>query len=42
MVKKAVAAEPRYGPAWQPIAKDVANIRKSTRDLLELVVEALH
>ncbi|KAM5535001.1 hypothetical protein V8D89_011374 [Ganoderma adspersum] len=42
VVKKAIAAEPRYGPTWQPIAKDVANIRKSTKEILELTAEALH
>ena len=42
VVKKAVAAEPRYGPTWAPIAKDIANMRKSTREILELVVDALH
>ena len=41
MIKRAVAAEPRYGPTWQPIAKDVANTGKSTREILELVAEAL-
>ncbi|EJF63314.1 hypothetical protein DICSQDRAFT_102468 [Dichomitus squalens LYAD-421 SS1] len=42
VIEKAVAAEPRYGPTWQPIAKDAANIHKSTREILELVAEALH
>ena len=42
MIKKAISAEPRYGPTWQPIAKDAANIRKSTKEILELVAEALH
>ena len=41
-IKRAVAAEPRYGPTWQQIAKDIANMRKSTREILELVVDALH
>lgn len=42
VIAKAVAAEPRYGPTWQPIAKDIANVRKSTREILELVAAALH
>ena len=42
MIKKAVAAEPRYGPTWAATAKDIANMRKSTREILELVADALH
>ena len=42
VISKAVAAEPRYGPTWQPIAKDIANVRKSMREILELVADALH
>ena len=42
VISKAVAAEPRYGPTWQPIAKDIATVRKSMREILELVVDALH
>ncbi|KAI0657305.1 PRP1 splicing factor, N-terminal-domain-containing protein [Cubamyces menziesii] len=42
VIKKAIAAEPRYGPTWQPIAKDLANTRKSTQEILELVANALH
>lgn len=42
VIRQAVAAEPRYGPAWQPIAKDVANTGKSTREILELVAGTLH
>ena len=41
VIKRAVAAEPRYGPTWQPIAKDIANVRKSTREILEFVADAL-
>ena len=42
VIKRAVAAEPRYGPTWQQIAKDIANTGKSTREILELVAAALH
>ncbi|KAH9933150.1 PRP1 splicing factor, N-terminal-domain-containing protein [Epithele typhae] len=42
VIRKAVAAEPRYGPTWQPIAKDISNTGRSTREILELVAGALH
>ncbi|KDR68393.1 hypothetical protein GALMADRAFT_78691 [Galerina marginata CBS 339.88] len=38
---KAVAAEPHHSPVWQSIAKDVANVGKSTREILEAVADAL-
>ena len=41
VINRAIRAEPRYGPTWQPIAKDIANTRKSTREILELVANAL-
>ncbi|RPD55484.1 TPR-like protein [Lentinus tigrinus ALCF2SS1-6] len=34
VIAKAVAAELRYGLTWQPIAKDVANVAKSAREIL--------
>ena len=41
VIKKCVAAEPHHGPTWQSIAKDLKNTRKSTKEILELVVDAL-
>ncbi|KAG8897540.1 hypothetical protein FRB99_008100 [Tulasnella sp. 403] len=36
---KCVAAEPHHGPLWQTVAKDVANVGKSTAQVLELVAQ---
>jgi len=41
VVKKCIAAEPHHSPTWQSIAKDMANVGKSTREILELVAKAL-
>lgn len=41
MVRKCVAIEPHHGPTWQSIAKALKNSRKSTNEILELVVDAL-
>jgi pre-mRNA-processing factor 6 len=41
-MKRCIAAEPRYGPVWQSIAKDMKNTEKSLKEILELVAEALH
>ncbi|KAH6907027.1 pre-mRNA splicing factor prp1 [Coprinopsis sp. MPI-PUGE-AT-0042] len=35
------AAEPRYSPVWQAIAKDDRNVGKSTRQILDMVATAL-
>lgn len=42
VVKQCIAAEPHHGPTWQSVAKDDRNVAKSTKDILELVAEALH
>jgi pre-mRNA-processing factor 6 len=42
VIRRCLLAEPRYGPVWQSIAKDVENAEKSTEEVLELVSEALH
>jgi pre-mRNA-processing factor 6 len=42
VIKKCLLAEPRYGPVWQSLAKDVRNSEKSAEEILELVSEALH
>jgi len=38
---KCVAAEPHHSPMWQSIAKDVKNVGKSTKEILEMVADAL-
>ncbi|KAK7061118.1 U4/U6 x U5 tri-snRNP complex subunit Prp1 [Paramarasmius palmivorus] len=38
---KCIAAEPRHGPTWQAIAKDMKNTGKSVREILEMVADAL-
>ncbi|KAF8958681.1 PRP1 splicing factor, N-terminal-domain-containing protein [Flammula alnicola] len=38
---KCVAAEPHHSPMWQSIAKDVKNVGKLTREILEMVADAL-
>ncbi|TMS39246.1 hypothetical protein L596_005801 [Steinernema carpocapsae] len=35
--ERCMAAEPRYGIIWAPVAKDVSNWRKKTVDILEIV-----
>ncbi|OCH87953.1 hypothetical protein OBBRIDRAFT_758962 [Obba rivulosa] len=42
VIKKCIAAEPHHSPTWQSIAKDMKNTGKSTREILELVANALH
>ncbi|RMJ25236.1 factor Prp1 [Aspergillus sp. HF37] len=41
VVNKCVLTEPRHGEVWQAIAKDPANARKSTEEVLGLVVDRL-
>ncbi|KAG7093896.1 hypothetical protein E1B28_007534 [Marasmius oreades] len=38
---KCEAAEPRHGPTWQAIAKDLKNTGKSIREILEMVADSL-
>ncbi|KAJ7594180.1 PRP1 splicing factor, N-terminal-domain-containing protein [Mycena floridula] len=38
---RCVAADPHHGQTWQVIAKDVQNAGKSTRQVLEMVADAL-
>lgn len=38
---RCVAAEPHHGPEWQGIIKDTKNTRKTTREILEMVADAL-
>ncbi|KAF8318392.1 putative pre-mRNA splicing factor prp1 [Clavulina sp. PMI_390] len=35
------AAEPRHGPVWQAVRKDIANLNKSNDEILELVAKKL-
>jgi len=42
VIKKCIAAEPHHSQTWQSIAKDMKNTGKSTREILELVANALH
>ncbi|EAU86347.2 pre-mRNA splicing factor prp1 [Coprinopsis cinerea okayama7 len=35
------AAEPRYGPVWQAVAKDDRNVGKSVEEVLEMVADVL-
>ncbi|ORY32595.1 PRP1 splicing factor, N-terminal-domain-containing protein [Naematelia encephala] len=34
-------AAPHHGPTWQSVSKDLANVGKSTREILELVADRL-
>ena len=36
-----VAAEPRHSEVWPVVAKDDANVGKGTREVLEMVADAL-
>ncbi|KAF8169640.1 PRP1 splicing factor, N-terminal-domain-containing protein [Pholiota molesta] len=38
---KCIAAEPHHGAVWQAIAKDVKNVGKSTKEILEMVADEL-
>ncbi|KAF9052133.1 PRP1 splicing factor, N-terminal-domain-containing protein [Panaeolus papilionaceus] len=38
---KCIAAEPRHGPVWQAVSKDVKNSGKSVGEVLELVADAV-
>jgi pre-mRNA-processing factor 6 len=39
VIAQAEAAQPHHGPVWQAVSKDIANIGKSTRQILELVAD---
>ncbi|KZT55498.1 putative pre-mRNA splicing factor prp1 [Calocera cornea HHB12733] len=41
VVQRAIAAEPHHGEMWQAIAKDMKHSRKSTAEILEMVVASL-
>ncbi|WVF71630.1 hypothetical protein IAT40_006438 [Kwoniella sp. CBS 6097] len=41
VIERCVAAAPHHGPVWQAVSKDLANVGKSTREIIELVAERL-
>ncbi|RSH79749.1 uncharacterized protein EHS24_009405 [Apiotrichum porosum] len=41
VIQKCEAAAPHHGPVWQVVSKDLNNVGKSTRDILELVSQAV-
>lgn len=41
VVDMCAAADPHHGPVWQSVAKDLKNAGKSTKEILELVADAL-
>ncbi|KII86740.1 hypothetical protein PLICRDRAFT_93409 [Plicaturopsis crispa FD-325 SS-3] len=42
VITNCIAAEPHHSPFWQSIAKDVKNTGKSTKEILEMVADALN
>jgi pre-mRNA-processing factor 6 len=42
VIMRCQAAEPSHGERWQPISKDDKNGGKLAKEILELVVTALH
>ena len=41
VIQNCIKASPRHGPVWQATTKDLANLGKSTADILELVADKL-
>ncbi|CAK9786169.1 hypothetical protein CC85DRAFT_283722 [Cutaneotrichosporon oleaginosum] len=41
VIREAEAAAPSHGPVWQATAKDLANVGKSTREILDLVAQKI-
>ncbi|PIC30868.1 hypothetical protein B9Z55_021964 [Caenorhabditis nigoni] len=41
VIKKCVSSEPRYGDLWQAIAKNPANWRRSTEEILQLTTNKI-
>lgn len=41
VIDKCVSAGPHHGHVWQSVAKDLENVGKSTREILELVADKL-
>jgi pre-mRNA-processing factor 6 len=41
VIDKCTAADPRHGPVWQTVAKDLANLGKPISEILRLVAAKL-
>ena len=41
VVAKCITTEPKHGEVWQSVAKDPANARKSTEEILKIVADRL-
>ncbi|WWD17460.1 hypothetical protein CI109_101901 [Kwoniella shandongensis] len=41
VIERCVQAQPHHGPVWQAVAKDLTNVGKSTKEILELVANRL-
>ena len=41
VIKKCEEAQPHHGPVWQSVAKDLKNIGKPTREILEQVAAVI-
>jgi pre-mRNA-processing factor 6 len=41
VINRCTAEEPHHSPVWQSIAKDDKNVGKSTKEILEIVADAL-
>jgi pre-mRNA-processing factor 6 len=41
VIEQCIAADPHHGIVWQPIAKDMANFKKSTQEILVMVARQL-
>ncbi|KAL1405398.1 U4/U6 x U5 tri-snRNP complex subunit Prp1 [Vanrija albida] len=39
VIKQAEAAQPHHGPVWQAVSKELGNVGKSTREILEQVAD---
>ena len=42
VISKCISTEPKHGEIWQSIAKDPANARKSTEEILKMVADQLN
>jgi pre-mRNA-processing factor 6 len=41
VIEACIAADPHHGPVWQSVAKDLSNVGKDAREMLELVAQRL-
>lgn len=42
VISKCLITEPKHGEVWQSIAKDPANARKSTEEVLKIVANSMN